>query len=90
MANRRSASFQAELRTYGQADRIRGSSLAPGLLTAGLAFDGHQDVTADIDALVQSCTGGRTESLNHETTLKLAHELLPGHVVTPGPRRAAW
>ena len=43
-----------------------------------------------IDALVQSCTGGRTESFNHETTLKLAHELLAGHVVTPGPRRAAW
>jgi octanoyl-[GcvH]:protein N-octanoyltransferase len=41
-----------------------------------------------IDALVQSCTGGRTESFNHETTLNLAHELLPGHVVTPGPRRA--
>ena len=42
-----------------------------------------------IDALVQSCTCGRTESFNHETTLNLAHELLPGHVVTPGPRRAA-
>src|SRR5437016_2060938 len=24
-----------------------------------------------IDALVQSCTGGRTESFNHETTLNL-------------------
>ena len=43
-----------------------------------------------IEALVQSCTGGRTESFNHETALNLAHELLPGHVVTPGPRRAAW
>ena len=42
-----------------------------------------------IDALVQSCTGGRTESFNHETTLNLAHELLPVHAVTPGPRRAA-
>ena len=42
-----------------------------------------------IDALVQSCAGGRTESFNHETTLNLARELLPGHVVTPGPRRAA-
>jgi octanoyl-[GcvH]:protein N-octanoyltransferase len=42
-----------------------------------------------IDALVQSWTGGRTESFNHETTLNLAHELLPGHVVTPESRRAA-
>jgi octanoyl-[GcvH]:protein N-octanoyltransferase len=38
-----------------------------------------------IDALVQSYTGGRTESFNHEMTLNLAHKLLPGHVVTPGP-----
>jgi flavin-dependent dehydrogenase len=30
------------------------------------------------------------ESFNHETTPNLAHELLPGHVVTTGPRRAAW
>ena len=45
--------------------------------------------TGLIDALVQSCTGGRTESFNHEMTLKLAQELLPGHVVTTGPRRAA-
>jgi len=42
-----------------------------------------------IDALVQSCTGGRTESFSHETTLNLARELLPSHVVKPGPRRAA-
>ncbi len=41
--------------------------------------------SALIDALVQSCTGGRTESINNEPTLNLAHELLPGHVVTPGP-----
>ena len=27
--------------------------------------------------------------LNHETTLNLARELLPGHVITTGPRRAA-
>jgi len=38
-----------------------------------------------IDALVQTCTGGRAESFGHETTLDLAHELLPRHVVTPGP-----
>jgi octanoyl-[GcvH]:protein N-octanoyltransferase len=40
-----------------------------------------------IDALVQSYAGGRTESFNHETTLNLAHKLLPRHVVTPGPQR---
>jgi octanoyl-[GcvH]:protein N-octanoyltransferase len=41
-----------------------------------------------IDALVQSYTGGRTESFDHETTLNLAHKLLPGHVVTPGGTRS--
>jgi octanoyl-[GcvH]:protein N-octanoyltransferase len=38
-----------------------------------------------IEALVQSCTGGHAESFNHETTLNLAHQLLHGRVVTPGP-----
>jgi hypothetical protein len=42
-----------------------------------------------IDALVQSCTGGRTESFDHETTLNLAHEPLPGHVDHHWTRRAA-
>jgi octanoyl-[GcvH]:protein N-octanoyltransferase len=35
-----------------------------------------------IDALVQSYTGGRTESFHPEMTLGLAHKLLPGHVLT--------
>jgi hypothetical protein len=43
-----------------------------------------------IDALVQFCTGGRTDSFNHEMTLDLAHELLSGYVVTSRPRTAAW
>jgi len=37
-----------------------------------------------IDAVVQSYAR-RTESFNHETTLDLAYELLPGHIVTSGP-----
>jgi octanoyl-[GcvH]:protein N-octanoyltransferase len=41
-----------------------------------------------IDALVQSGTGGCTDSFNHETTLNLARELLPGHMATPGRRTA--
>jgi hypothetical protein len=30
--------------------------------------------------------GGRKESINHETTFNLSHELLPSHVITTGPR----
>ena len=61
----------------------------PWVVTADAEVAGLQ--AADlIDALVQSCTGGSTESFNHETTLNLAHELLPGHVIATGPRRAAW
>ena len=56
--------------------------------SVGVEVAGFQ-ATDLIDVLVQSCTGRRTESFNHEMTLNLAHELLPGHVVTPGPRRAA-
>jgi hypothetical protein len=61
----------------------------PWVVTVGAEVAGLQ-ATDLIDTLVQSCTGGRTESFNHETTLNLAHELLPGHVITTGPRRAAW
>jgi hypothetical protein len=42
-----------------------------------------------IGALVQSCTGGRTESLNHETTLNLGARAPAGPCGTTGPRRAA-
>jgi hypothetical protein len=42
-----------------------------------------------IDALVQSCTGGRTEPFNHETALNLGAPAPAGPCGTTGPRRAA-
>jgi hypothetical protein len=55
----------------------------PWVVTAGAEVAGFQ-AAGLIDALVQSWTGGRPESFNHETTLNLAHELLSGHMVTFG------
>jgi hypothetical protein len=45
------------------------ATLAPA--PAGEPGAGGSQATDLIDALVQSCTGGRTESFNHETTLNL-------------------